>query len=121
MVRGMVSSMKIKSDKIPDDLFGSEPHRRILQSLVDRKFLSYWDACDMIYHGTRSRPPSALSIAVIEMSRLRKFLLRHGITLPKARRNRGYWLPRVDKEKLRAVLAVDTAYVKQPETMKMDG
>ena len=31
--------MKNKSNKIPDDLFGSEPHRRILQSLVDRKVL----------------------------------------------------------------------------------
>jgi hypothetical protein len=97
--------MKNKSNKIPDDLFGSEPHLRILQSLVDCKFLRDWDACDLIYQGTRSRPPSALSTAMIEMSRLRKFLIRHGITLPKARRNRGYWLPRVDKEKLRAVLA----------------
>jgi hypothetical protein len=102
--------MKNKSHKSPDDLFGSETHRRILQSLVDRKFLRDRDACDLIYQDARSRPPSALSTATIEMSRLRKFLIRHGITLPKARQNCGYWLPRVDREKLRAILAVDAAY-----------
>src|SRR3974390_2652807 len=79
MVRGIASTMKNKSNKIPDDLFGSEPHRRILQSLVDRKVLRDWDACDLIYQGTRGRPPSALSTAMIEMSRLRRFLILHAL------------------------------------------
>ena len=86
-------------------------HERLAQGLLERRFLSEQQACELIFQGANSRkhcrlPPSALQMAVRKMAQLRKVLAEHGVTLPRARNNKGYYLPADEKEKLRAVLKI---------------
>jgi hypothetical protein len=81
-------------------------HRRLAQGLLERRFLSERQACDLVFQDARRRPPSAFQMMANEMTRLRRFLADHGITLPRASSSKGYYLPANEKEKLRAVLNV---------------
>jgi hypothetical protein len=81
-------------------------HRRLAHGLLECGFLSERQACDLVFQDARRRPPSAFQMVANEMARLRKLLAEHGITLPRASSNKGYYLPADEKEKLRAVLKI---------------